>query len=138
MWMKVREEARGTQHTTPTTCSITVHSHRDKHENTCSTHTSTQRGLLTLDIQNTSHMHTHMLAHTHDHLSFLSPLTLSCTFFHKERFFILVEFASEGSLLSHLKQMRKEQQTMSWSKGLNFALQIANGMMHLASKEVCC
>ena len=32
--------------------------------------------------------------------------------------------------------MRKDRQTMSWSKGLGFALQIANGMAHLADKEV--
>ena len=82
-----------------------------------------------------------LLIHRHTHAHFLTSLQPFLPPFnplaHSEQFFILVEFASGGNLLSYLKQMRKDRQTMSWSKGLGFALQIANGMAHLADKEVC-
>ena len=88
------------------------------------------------------HRHTHARMRSNKHTHTYSPLfNLSSLPFnpliHSEQFFILVEFASGGNLLSYLKQMRKDRQTMSWSKGLGFALQIANGMAHLADKEVC-
>ena len=78
-----------------------------------------------------------MRAHTHTYSPLFHPSSPLNPPFHLGQFFILVEFASGGNLLSYLKQMRKDRQTMSWSKGLGFALQIANGMAHLADKEVC-
>ena len=78
-----------------------------------------------------------MHAHTHTYSPLFHPFSPLNPPFHLGQFFILVEFASGGNLLSYLKQMRKDRQTMSWSKGLGFALQIANGMAHLADKEVC-
>ena len=93
--------------------------------------------MQTLDSQTHTRMYaieqtrTHLLTSLQPFLPPFNPLV------HSEQFFILVEFASGGNLLSYLKQMRKDRQTMSWSKGLGFALQIANGMAHLADKEVC-
>ena len=92
--------------------------------------------MQTLDSQ--TRTRTYAIEQTHANLltslqPFLPPFN---PLVHSEQFFILVEFASGGNLLSYLKQMRKDRQTMSWSKGLGFALQIANGMAHLADKEV--
>ena len=100
-------------------------------------HTLTHRNVrICAQLARTCKLLIHRHTHAHLLISLLPFLPPFNPLVHSEQFFILVEFASGGNLLSYLKQMRKDRQTMSWSKGLGFALQIANGMAHLADKEV--
>ena len=63
--------------------------------------------------------------------SSLLPLLL-----HAETFYIVVEFASGGSLLSVLKEKRHNGSLLPWQTRLDYGLQIAKGMSYLASKQV--
>ena len=57
-------------------------------------------------------------------------------YLYAETFYIVVEFASVGSLLSVLKEKRHRGALLPWQTRLDYGLQIAEGMTYLASKQV--
>lgn len=66
------------------------------------------------------------------HVGIISTVTV----LHAETFYIVVEFASGGSLLSVLKEKRHNGALLPWQTRLDYGLQIAKGMSYLASKQV--